>query len=208
MQRRYGADPAALEEIDPVPARPDDSAWGSGSTGVQELSTLSRTRVAFLTLENEIPEVAFNPFLGSEERRTMWRNLAASARTLSSLAAAVIVFERAIETDWLQPGWLSWSWSSPLMRCASRSNEESDALGLHLHLIALRRAFKWNKATRVSDRLAHVSAPAVVDLPRSARSARRTTVVESGSDEEYEEIFSDSEEIVAKTTAESRRFRM
>lgn len=208
LQRRYGADPAALEEIDPVPPRPNASTWVGGSDDGNGLSVLSRTRAIFMTLENEIPEVAFNPHLGSQERRTMWRNLAASARTLSSLAAAVIVFERAIESDWLQPGWLSWSWSSPLMRCASRSNEESNALGLRLHLVAFRRAFKWNKATRVSDRLAHVSAPAVVDLPRSARSTRRATVVDSESDEGYEEIFSDSEEVVAKTTAENRRFRL
>ena len=141
----------------------------------------------------------------------MWRNLAAAAQSLPSRAAAIIVFERAIDSDWLLPGWLPWSWHSPLLRSAMRSNEKSDARSLRLHLIALRRAFKWNKATRVSDRL---NAPAVeeIELPRSAR-ARKPAIVEeesSSSDDEYEEIFSESEseEVIKKSTAADRKFRM
>ena len=208
LQRRYGADPDALKEISPVPERPDDSAWGMSESAGDAEDALSRVRAAFLNLDSEIPDVAFNEVLGSPERRTMWRNLAASARSLSSLAAAIVVFERAIEGDWLQSGWMSWSWVSPLMRSATRSNEKSDGLGLRLHLIALRRAFKWNKATRVSDRIAHIPASTEPLAPRAAR-AKRIAVVESDSDDDdYEEIFSDSEEVVAKTTSESRRFRL
>ena len=208
LQRRFGADPEAFKEVNPVPERPDDSEWGkSESSGDGE--GLARVRATFLTLENEIPDVAFNKTLGSESRRTMWRNLAASAQTLPSLAAAIIVFERAIESDWLQPGWLSWSWISPLLRCAqgNPAEETSHARSLRLHLIALRRAFKWNKATRVSERL--INAEPDVELPRSARTRRKPVIEsESGSDDEYDSIFSDSEEVIPKNTARDRKFRL
>jgi hypothetical protein len=208
LQRRFGADPEAFKEVNPVPERPDDSEWGkSESSGDGE--GLARVRATFLTLENEIPDVAFNKTLGSESRRTMCRNLAASAQTLPSLAAAIIVFERAIESDWLQPGWLSWSWISPLLRCAqgNPAEETSHARSLRLHLIALRRAFKWNKATRVSERL--INAEPDVELPRSARTRRKPVIEsESGSDDEYDSIFSDSEEVIPKNTARDRKFRL
>ena len=188
-----------------MPSRPDDGEWATSGVS-DDVEGISRVRSAFLTLESEIPDVAFNSVLGSETRRAMWRNLAGSAQTLSALAAAIIVFQRAIESDWLQPGWLPWSWMAPLLRCSHRSNEKSDARCLRLHLIALRRAFKWNKATRASDRL--VNAAPDLELPRSSR-ARKATIVESDSDDEYESIFSDSDEVMpSKTTAENRRFRL
>ena len=205
LQRRYGADQAALKDVDALPSRPDDGEWATSGVS-DDVEGISRVRSAFLTLESEIPDVAFNSVLGSETRRAMWRNLAGSAQTLSALAAAIIVFQRAIESDWLQPGWLPWSWMAPLLRCSHRSNEKSDARCLRLHLIALRRAFKWNKATRASDRL--VNAAPDLELPRSSR-ARKATIVESDSDDEYESIFSDSDEVMpSKTTAENRRFRL
>ena len=212
LQRRYGADPSALPDIVPVPPRPDTSDWGKDANDDENAEEgVARAKSAFLTLENEIPDAAFDKSLGSDARRKMWRNLAAAAQSLPSLAAAIIVFERAIDSDWLLPGWLPWSWHSPLLRSAMRSNEKSDARSLRLHLIALRRAFKWNKATRVSDRL---NAPAVeeIELPRSAR-ARKPAIVEeesSSSDDEYEEIFSESEseEVIKKSTAADRKFRL
>jgi len=211
LQRRYGADPSALPDIVPIPPRPVTSDWGKDGNDAENAEEgIARVKSAFLTLESEIPDAAFDKSLGSDARRKMWRNLAAAAQSLPSLTAAIIVFERAIDSDWLHPGWLPWSWLSPLLRSAMRSNETSDARSLRLHLVALRRAFKWNKATRVSDR---INAPAVeeMELQRSARTRKPAIVEEetTSSDDEYE-VFSgsESEEVIKKSTAADRRFRL
>ena len=209
LQRRFGAEASALSDVTAVPAIPDISEWGAiEETSDQEESGLARVRQTFLTLESEIPDIAFNRALGSAERRTMWLNVAASAKSLVSLASAIIAFERALERDWLNPGWLSWSWASPLVRCASGANEASSARSIRLHLVALRRAFKWNKATRASGRVAGEEANLI--LPeRSTRTRKPAVVAESDSDDEYEELEdSESEEVITKTHARDRSFRL
>jgi len=209
LQRRFGANCSVLNDVVAVPAKPDTSEWGASSEHTeQEEGGLSRARQAFLTLESEIPDAAFNSALGSLERRTMWRNLAVSAKSLANLTSAIIAFERAIERDWLSPGWLSWSWASPLARCALGANEVSGARSIRLHLVALRRAFKWSRATRVSSRVAGEE-PNLVLPERSARTRKPAVVEESESDDEYEKFDdSESEEVIRKTGARDRSFRL